>query len=135
MIVMMKQVPSASSYPRLMRAPDTITVNRNTYVLETAVMDVPKHAIAGFTCADANGVRERYVFDSNNSLTQEDWPSGEMPQYDQIAAHSVTNPAQSPEQQFKGFYYVLYSLSRPEQQRLQNLTGAWTYRPPQHLTA
>lgn len=94
----------------MMRAPEAISVNGRTYLLDTAVMRVPNHVVTGFSCADAHGVTERFLFDPNNILTKDFWPAAVMTDLAQeYSDRDVTLG------EFMGFSYILYSLSDKEQ--------------------
>lgn len=87
------------------RAPQKITVDRRTYSLESAVFWLVDHAITGFTCTNAVGERERYIFDPQNVLSKDDWPNGSLKVYERMRRErgwDIYN--------FIGICYLLYSL-------------------------
>lgn len=134
MIILINIVDIIDYAPELLRAPESIKINSITYNLESGGLRFPRHAVAGFTCKDANGIPERYIFDSNNKLTADDWPTGQMAEYNQSFGQTYQANEQdgSNQQWFEGFDYLLYGSpvmesrqNAPPQSRLQSpqMTG------------
>ena len=112
------QIPSVNTNPIILifpkyksgtmkKAPLSITFNNTKYNLESAAIELPNHAICGITC---NG--KRYIYDSNNILTEDNWHNGCLTNYykeHQLKFEStVDNVHYKDGIQFQGFSYVIY---------------------------
>jgi hypothetical protein len=68
---------NASSFNEKMKAPNKLVINNNSfYTLESCIISLGGHSICGITC---NG--KKYVYDSNNYLTEDTWNEGGIPNY------------------------------------------------------
>ena len=58
----------------------SILINSNRYNLETSniIVQNSKHAIAGLKCGN-----KYYIYDSNNIISTDDWPSGSIVNYNE----------------------------------------------------
>lgn len=89
----------------------SITVNGSEYLLSSSTMEFPGHAVAGLTCGNLNGKPDFYVYDSNNQLSRDDWPSGQVPNYVKLV-HANKDPDDPVDRSvFKGFEFFIYTRS------------------------
>lgn len=99
-IVILTDVNETS--PVISSAPSSIQIDHTLYLLESAVILFPGHAVTGFICT-AGGMREQFLFDSNNRLTADRWNEGDFSEYNETFPNNV-------DRAFKGFSYLLYGL-------------------------
>lgn len=85
------------------RSAEQITINGNRYILKSAGLYYSMHYVAGLTC-DHNGISERYIYDSNNFLTTDNWPSGLTPKYTAVSQEYRADKTV----RYKGVAYQMY---------------------------
>lgn len=91
----------------ILRAPQSISIDNRTYILESAIISTPGHAITGFSCVDADvqGRKQRYIFDSEtNILTMDDWPNANLEEF----AKALQSQKRTKSREFRGFEYLVY---------------------------
>lgn len=105
---------------------ESIEVNGHEYSLVSSALGFPGHVIAGLTCGIMNGVPDRYVYDSNNRLTRDNWPEGQVPGYvhqmreykkmanaqhnrQAVRANRATYTPQVDRSMLESFHYAIYN--------------------------
>lgn len=88
----------------------SIILNGYEYLLSSSAMTFPGHAVAGLTCGKINGKPDLYVYDSNNQLSRDDWPSGQVPNYMKLIRASKDPNDTVDRAIFKEFGFLIYTI-------------------------